>query len=133
MASRRELPELVVTIERQDLIRYAGAANDYLPQHWDQATMREQGFADVVVHGWLGLAHLVRTATQVLVPGRWVLTNTAVRYLQAIYPGDITCGGTVHALEGGRREVSGWIKIPDGRIATTAELIFRDRLADADV
>ena len=124
MTAASQLPELVVTITRQDLVRYAGAANDYLPQHWDQDRMRGEGFPDVVVHGWLGCAHLCRAATSVLTPDLWTLARYAVRYRYPVHPGEVHCGGTVTGREGGVREVSGWIKDPEGRVVTTAMLEF---------
>lgn len=123
------LPELVVDITRQDLVRYAGAANDFLPQHWDQALMRGQGFDDVVVHGWLGAAHLCRAATDVFSPDRWLLTCYSVRYRQPLYPGAATCGGTLVASENGKLEVSGWIRDASGAIVTTASLHFAEILS----
>jgi acyl dehydratase len=127
MREPSELPELTVSIARVDLVRYAGAANDYLPQHWDQDKMRGDGFPDVVVHGWLGCAHLCRAATAVLTPDRWMLTRTAVRYHRPVFPGDIRCGGTVAAREDGSREVTGWIKDAEGSVVTTATLEFTSR------
>lgn len=121
------LPELTVSISRQDLVRYAGAANDYLPQHWDQAMMQGQGFADVLVHGWLGFAHLIRAATLHFTPDRWTLASYAVRYRQALYPGDIVCGGDIENTEADRCTVHGRIRNPAGDIATTADLVFTRR------
>lgn len=124
-----ELPELAFAITRQDLVRYAGAANDYLPQHWDQEQMRGEGFPDVVVHGWLGCAHLCRAATAVLTPDRWTLAHYAVRYRRPVYPGEVRCGGTVTTREDGAKQVDGWIKDAKGEIVTTATLEFVARTA----
>ena len=119
-----ELPEVVVAITRQDLVRFAGAANDYLPQHWDQDRMRSEGFPDVVVHGWLGCAHLCRAATRVLTPDRWVLSRYAVRYRRPVHPGEVRCGGTVTTGEDGSKQVSGWVSDVAGTIVTTATMEF---------
>lgn len=124
MAPGDTLTELRFEITRQDLVRYAGAANDYLPQHWDRPTMQDQGFADVVVHGWLGCAHLVRAASQLFLPDRWNLARYAVRYREPLYPGEICCGGTVIAAAAHCCEVSGWIKNAGGNTVTTAEFTF---------
>ncbi|WP_296675960.1 MaoC/PaaZ C-terminal domain-containing protein [Novosphingobium sp.] len=118
------LPELALIITRQDLVRYAGAANDYLPQHWDQAMMQGQGFADVVVHGWLGCAHLLRAATLHFTPGAWDMTEYSVRYRQPLSPGPIVCGGTIMAIDAQRSTVDGWIKDASGAVVTTAEMTF---------
>jgi acyl dehydratase len=131
MTAVSELPELIVTITRQDLVRYAGAANDYLPQHWDQQLMRGQAFPDVVVHGWLGGAHLCRAATDVLSPDRWKLARYAVRYRRPVHPGEVRCGGTVTTSEDGAKQVSGWITDDKGSIVTTAQLEFVARTGPA--
>ena len=122
-----ELPELVLNITHGDLIRYAGGANDYLPQHWDRDRMRGDGFPDVVVHGWLGCAHLCRAATAVFTPDCWVLGRYAVRYRAPLYPGEARCGGAVAALHEGEYEVSGWIKDASGNTVTTATLWYTAR------
>ncbi len=121
------LPELLVEITHRDLIRYAGAANDYLPQHWDRDMMRGDGFADVVVHGWLGCAHLCRAATAVFAPDRWVLDRYAVRYRRPLHPGPVVCGGRLVACDGETREVSGWIRDAGGATVTTASMWFAAR------
>jgi hydroxyacyl-ACP dehydratase HTD2-like protein with hotdog domain len=128
----RQFPDLVVSITRQDLIRYAGAANDYLPQHWDQAMMQGQGFPDVVVHGWLGFAHVVRAATAVLTPDKWDLVKYAVRYRQTIFPGEIRCGGQYLLNAAGQCEAKAWIRTDQGEAVTTATLLFvRSEQAEA--
>lgn len=118
------LSELALTITRQDLVRYAGAANDYLPQHWDQELMRGQGFPDVVVHGWLGCAHLIRMAAAELTPDRWRLARYAVRYRQPLFPGEVRCGGTVMACDTDGCEIEGWIRDAAGATVTTATMRF---------
>lgn len=114
------LPEMRCNITRQDLVRYAGAANDYLPQHWDQAMMQDQGFADVLVHGWLGAAHLARLITSALTPESWTLNRYSVRYRKPLYPGAICCGGTIINLQDNGIEIDGWIKNSTGETVTTA-------------
>ncbi|WP_343784549.1 MaoC family dehydratase [Erythrobacter ramosus] len=118
---------LEVSISRQDLVRYAGVADDYLPRHWDQAMMQEQGFPDVVVHGWLGTAHLLRAVGQVLSPDEWSLSQYSVRYRRPLYPGMVTCEGEVIAAEPGIRRVSARMLDCDRNVATTAELLYGAR------
>lgn len=89
------LPELAVTITRADLIRFAGAADDYVPQHWDHPMMVAAGFADVVVHGWLCFAHMCRCVTDWAPPRIATIAAYEVTYRRPLYPGLLTCGGTV--------------------------------------
>jgi len=43
-----ELPPLTVTVTRDDLVRYAGAALDFNPIHWNEKFAREVGLPDVI-------------------------------------------------------------------------------------
>ena len=43
---------------REQCVRYAGAANDFSPIHYDEGNARERGFPGVIVHGLLKAAFL---------------------------------------------------------------------------
>jgi acyl dehydratase len=47
-------------LDRDDLRRYAQASGDLNPLHLDADFARQAGFADVIVHGMLGMALLGR-------------------------------------------------------------------------
>jgi acyl dehydratase len=51
-----QLPPLQVRLTREDLIRYAGAALDFNPIHWNERVAREVGLPDVIAHGMLTMA-----------------------------------------------------------------------------
>jgi acyl dehydratase len=51
-----ELPPLQVRVTRNDLIRYAGAALDFNPIHWNERRARDVGLPDVIAHGMLTMA-----------------------------------------------------------------------------
>jgi acyl dehydratase len=51
-----ELPPLSVRITRADLVRYAGAAQDFNPIHWNERVAAEVGLPDVIAHGMLTMA-----------------------------------------------------------------------------
>jgi acyl dehydratase len=51
-----ELPPLQVRVTRKDLVRYAGAALDFNPIHWNESLAREVGLPDVIAHGMLTMA-----------------------------------------------------------------------------
>jgi len=59
-----ELPPLTVTVTRDDLVRYAGAALDFNPIHWNEKFAREVGLPDVIAHGMLTMAVAGRVLTQ---------------------------------------------------------------------
>ncbi len=58
-----ELPVRTVTVTRGDLVRYAGASEDFNPVHWNPRVAREAGLPDVIAHGMLTMAVAARTVT----------------------------------------------------------------------
>ena len=54
-----EVP-ILKSASRADLIRYAGATNDFNPIHWDQIAARSAGLPGIVSHGLLGSAWLLQ-------------------------------------------------------------------------
>jgi len=58
-----ELPSLTVTLERVDLVRYAGASGDFNPIHWNQRFAQAVGLPDVIAHGMLTMATAGRVVT----------------------------------------------------------------------
>jgi acyl dehydratase len=55
-----ELPKLIRSASRIDLVRYAGASHDFNPIHWDHAAAVAAGLPGVVVHGLLQSAWLTQ-------------------------------------------------------------------------
>ncbi|QRP45424.1 MaoC family dehydratase [Amycolatopsis sp. FDAARGOS 1241] len=51
-----ELPPLEVRVTREQLVRYAGAALDFNPIHWNERFAKEVGLPDVIAHGMLTMA-----------------------------------------------------------------------------
>lgn len=51
-----QLPPLRMRVTRSDLIRYAGAALDFNPIHWNEKLAKEVGLPDVIAHGMLTMA-----------------------------------------------------------------------------
>lgn len=58
-----ELPALEVRITREQLVRYAGAALDFNPIHWNEAFAKDVGLPDVIAHGMLTMAVAGRVVT----------------------------------------------------------------------
>lgn len=58
-----DLPARTVTVDRGGLVRYAGAAEDWNPVHWNPRVAREAGLPDVIAHGMLTMAIAARTVT----------------------------------------------------------------------
>jgi len=119
----QELPPLEREITPQQLIRFAGAAEDYSPPHWDHLYMVERGFPGVIVHGWLTVSVMLQ-AVAAWIPGEIAeIEAYGVRYLQPSRPGRARYGGRVvrKLMEGGQRRIDLeiWAAEPGGaRLAT---------------
>ncbi|MGW4525958.1 MaoC family dehydratase [Amycolatopsis sp. NPDC004378] len=58
-----ELPGIEVRVTRDQLVRYAGAAMDFNPIHWNEAFAKAVGLPDVIAHGMLTMALAGRVVT----------------------------------------------------------------------
>jgi acyl dehydratase len=96
------LPEVSETIERLDLVRYAGASGDFNPIHWSDEIARAVGLPGVIAHGMYSMGVATRMITA------WVGDPAAIRRLKVrfsnmIEPGQtLTAKGEVAEADGGR-------------------------------
>jgi acyl dehydratase len=104
------LPERRFPVQRADLVRYAGASNDFNPIHWNERFARSVGLPDVIAHGMLTMAVAARVVTDwVGDPG--AVVEYGVRFARpVVVPEDggaeLAVGGTVVGkLDGNRVEV----------------------------
>jgi acyl dehydratase len=67
-----ELPALVLTFTRADLVAYAHASGDLNPIHQDEAFAKSVGLPDVIAHGMLTMGRAIQVVTN------WVGDPTAV-------------------------------------------------------
>lgn len=119
------VPQIEVTVSREDLIRYAGAADDYVRLHWDRDYATSSGFRDVAVHGWLTFAHMCRAVTEWLPPNDWTIASFAVRYRQPSYPGVLRCGGQVTDVGKDQVSLTIWARDAEGKDTTSATVTVR--------
>ena len=78
-----ELPALEVRVTRDQLVRYAGAALDFNPIHWNEAFAKDVGLPDVIAHGMLTMALAGRLVTDWLGdPGR--LLDFSARFTRPV-------------------------------------------------
>ena len=102
------LPEVHETIERIDLVRYAGASGDFNPIHWNDEVARAAGLPGVIAHGMYSMAVAAR-----MVAG-WAGDPAAIRRLKVrfsamIQPGQtLTVRGEVAEVDGSRVSVRFW-------------------------
>ena len=105
------LPEVAETIERLDLIRYAGASGDFNPIHWSDEIAKAVGLPGVIAHGMFTMALASRVVTDWAGdPG--ALVEYHVRFGRPVLVpddgvgGEVTVRGRVAALlEDGRARV----------------------------
>ncbi len=58
------LPQREFRVTRANLVRYAGAAGDFNPIHWNERFARAVGLPDVIAHGMLTMALAARVLTE---------------------------------------------------------------------
>jgi acyl dehydratase len=58
-----ELPLQTTTLQRGDLVKYAGASGDFNIIHWNERFATEVGLPNVIAHGMLTMAHAGRVIT----------------------------------------------------------------------
>jgi acyl dehydratase len=100
-----ELPPLVVTFTRADLVRYAGASTDFNPIHYSERFAAQVGLPGVVAHGMLTMGAALRVVTDwVGDPSR--VRSYSVRFTKPVVVPDDDAGtdvavtGRVTAVEG---------------------------------
>jgi acyl dehydratase len=57
------LPEQTFTIQRENLIRYAGASGDFNIIHWNERVATSVGLPNVIAHGMFTMAEAARVVT----------------------------------------------------------------------
>ena len=108
------LPEVKETIERIDLVRYAGASGDFNPIHWNDEVAKAVGLPGVIAHGMYSMGVAAR-----MVAG-WAgdpaaVQRLRVRFSAMIQPGrTLTARGEVAEVDGGRITVRFWAEDEQG-------------------
>lgn len=88
------LPPVVYSLQRADLVRYAGASGDFNPIHWNGRFAREVVLPDVIAHGMLTMATAARLATDWCGdPG--AVVEYGVRFTKPVVIPDDGTGATV--------------------------------------
>lgn len=76
------------------LVRYAGASDDYNPIHYDLPYATQAGLGGVIAHGMLTMGFMGRALTDWIGPGGRVL-RIAARFTAPVRPGDrVVVAGT---------------------------------------
>jgi acyl dehydratase len=89
-----ELPPLTVSLQRINLVMYAGASGDFNVIHWNQRVAQAVGLPDVIAHGMLTMASAGRVVTDWLGdPG--ALVEYGVRFTRPVVVPDDDQGATL--------------------------------------
>jgi acyl dehydratase len=59
-----ELPARSYRVTRLDLVKYAGAASDFNPIHWNERVARSVGLPNVIAHGMFTMAQAGKFVTE---------------------------------------------------------------------
>lgn len=84
-APGEQLPEVLRSASRGDLLRYAAATGDWNPIHWDHGAARRAGLPGVVCHGLLMAAWIAQTAAR-HVEGDRPLASLHLRFRRPLRP-----------------------------------------------
>jgi acyl dehydratase len=113
-----ELPARSYRVTRLDLVKYAGAAGDFNPIHWNERVARSVGLPNVIAHGMFTMAQAGKFVTEwVGDPG--AIIDLGVRFSAMVPVPDDDQGATI--------ELSGKVldKLGDNKVTV-------DILAKAD-
>lgn len=128
-----ELPSLVRVPTTATLVRYAAAADDYSPLHYDHIYARSRGYDGVIVHGFLKAGYLATMLED------WAGPNAFVERFRAEYRGpdypdrNIICKGrvirTIETVGKRAADVALWTERVDGSVSTrgSATVVWSDQ------
>ncbi|MEW6121798.1 MAG: MaoC/PaaZ C-terminal domain-containing protein [Pseudomonadota bacterium] len=75
-------------VTTQQLVRYAGASDDYNRIHYDLPFAEASGLGGVIAHGMLTMAFMGRAVTDAIGPAGFVRRLSA-RFVAPVRPGDV--------------------------------------------
>jgi acyl dehydratase len=89
-----ELPSQSFPVDRADLVRYAGAAGDFNPIHWNERFAVQVGLPNVIAHGMFTMAQAIRVVTDwVGDPG--AVVEYGVRFTKPVVVPDDGVGASI--------------------------------------
>jgi acyl dehydratase len=104
----QRLDQVVHTIERADLIRYAGASGDFNPIHWNDEWAKSVGLPGVFALGMFSVGVAARLMSA-LADYPAAILRLRVRFSAMIQPGQtLTVSGEVAGIDGDRVKVRFW-------------------------
>jgi acyl dehydratase len=122
VAPGQRLDQVVQTIERADLIRYAGASGDFNPIHWNDEWARSVGLPGVIAHGMFSMGIAARMISA-FARNPAAIKRLRVRFSSMIEPGQtLTVAGEVAEVDGDRVKIRFWGEDDNGnRVVSKGE------------
>jgi acyl dehydratase len=117
MSPRREVTQVAVgdqvppvshTIQRIELVRYAGASGDFNPIHWSEEWATSVGLPGVIAHGMFSMGVAARMVSA-YAGDPAAIKRLRVRFSAMIRPGEtLTVAGEVAAVDGKQVSLRFW-------------------------
>ncbi|MFC1913996.1 MaoC/PaaZ C-terminal domain-containing protein [Chloroflexota bacterium] len=119
------IPALTKSPTKRQLVKWAGASNDYNEVHYDKDSAIREGFSGVIVHGRLKAAFLGQFITD-WIGMKGCLNNLSCNYRRVDYlDGHLICNGRVtkkYVLDGkGLVQCQIWVENDIGERSVTGE------------
>lgn len=121
----QELPPLVKTPSREDLVKYAAGSGDFNPLHFDPDFPQARDIGDNIVHGRLKYAALGQLVSDWLGDDGWIRRISADYLAMDLRGEPFTCRGRVAALHAPAVELELWTENAAGERTTVGSAEIR--------
>lgn len=123
------IPGRTVTLQRDSLVRYAGASGDFNPIHYRDDIAAEVGLPGVLAHGMLTMGLAVQPVVDWIGDAGMIL-DYQVRFTRPVVVDpvagvDVTVAGKVAAVEGGRARVDLTVTVAGATVLGKAQVWVR--------
>ncbi|MCL5116906.1 MAG: MaoC family dehydratase N-terminal domain-containing protein [Firmicutes bacterium] len=125
MQSGDELGPFRFQVTREQLVRYAGASDDYNPIHYDDALAQSLGLPGIIVHGMLNMGLIARYVMAALPEGTQ-LEQYGVRFRQMVQPGqDLMVTARVREADAAAARLDVQLAVEGGKPAVMGKMTVR--------
>lgn len=123
------IPGRTVTLQRDSLVRYAGASGDFNPIHYRDDIAAEVGLPGVLAHGMLTMGLAVQPVVDWIGDAGMIL-DYQVRFTRPVVVDpvagvDVTVAGKVAEVEGGRARVDLTVTVAGATVLGKAQVWVR--------
>jgi len=120
-----EIGPFSFVVSREQLVRYAGASDDYNPIHYDDQAAKAFGLPGVIVHGMLNMGLIARYVLEDFPEGAW-LEQYSVRFRQMVEPGhELEVRGRVRDVNEAHVSLDVQLSQDGSKAAVTGRMIIR--------